>query len=295
MSGDSSNVVLIQATPVVEIIAELGESPLWDCEVGLRWVDVIGQQLLTLGLDGQQTAVALPKTITAVELGQGKDLLAVTSTGFALLDPDTGRLVQEVSLVNSERASVNAVSMNDAGIDACGRAWAGSAVRDQSRRGALYSLEGKRVTRHIERIGMSNGIDWSPPGDVMYHVDSAAGTVTAWEYDELSGELGASRVLRSVPAEVGLPDGLTVDAEGDVWLAIWGPGQVWRLDSHSGETTAVVEVRTPCTTSCAFGGPDLSTLYVTTANHGAPPGGGILYSAEVPVTGRNPHRFAGGL
>ena len=285
---DESGAPIYIATPVSAARAELGESPLWDGDEGLRWLDVPGRRLHTLGVDGRETAVALTDTVTAVELSAGSRLLGVTSTGFGWVDRQSGRVEQIATVLDDET-----LSMNDGGIDPRGRCWAGSAVRDDSARGRLYRLEGSSVTSHIDKIGMSNGIDWSPAGDVLYHVDSTAGTVTAWEYDPVAGELGASRVLRSVPTETGLPDGLAVDAEGCLWLAIWGPGQVWRLDPGTGETTAVVKAPTPYTTSCAFGGSDLSTLYVTTANYNDPPGGGRLYAVDVPVRGMSARRFAG--
>lgn len=276
------------ATPAATLRAELGESPLWDGAAGLRWLDVPGRRLHTLDQAGRETSVDLPETVTAVELGPARALLAVTSTGFGWLDPDSGRLDPVARVVSDP-----GVSMNDAGIDARGRCWAGSAVRDDTWRGALYRLEGTSVTSHAGRLGMSNGIDFSPAGDVLYHVDSAAGTLSAWDYDLAGGRLGAARVLVRVATDAGLPDGLTVDADGNVWLAVWGAGQVRRLDPATGQTTAVVEVPTPYTTSCAFGGPNLSVLYVTTANHHSPRGGGLLYAADVPARGLPPRRFAG--
>lgn len=278
-----------RAVPVAAVRAELGESPLWDPAAGLRWLDVPGRRLHTLGRDGGETAVPLPATVTAVELGEGPELLAVTETGFGWLDPATGALTVIATAVDEP-----GLSMNDGGIDPRGRCWAGSAVRDGSRRGALYRLSAGTVTSHAGGLGMSNGIDWSVAGDVLYHVDSTAGTVTAWEYHPETGELGGCRVLRRVPAEVGLPDGLTVDAAGQLWLAVWGAGQVWRLDPDTGDTTAVIEPGTPYPTSCTFGGSELSTLYITTGNYQRPAGGGLLYAAALPVPGRAPRRYAGG-
>ncbi|SFJ87618.1 Sugar lactone lactonase YvrE [Amycolatopsis sacchari] len=268
-------------------MAELGESPLWIEGAGLCWLDVPGQRLHSLDLHGRHHEVALSARTTAVELGPGSDLLAVTTTGFGRLDPRSGQVEQLTEVVSPP------VSMNDGGIDARGRAWAGSAVRDGSRRGALYRLDGE-VSTHLENLSMSNGLDWSPAGDELYHVDSTAGTVTAWEFRLDAGELGASRLVRRIPPETGLPDGLTVDENGDIWLAVWGAGQVWRLDPVTGETTAVVQVPASCPTSCAFGGRDLSTLCVTTANRGDTAGGGLLYAVDLPVRGLLPHRFSGG-
>lgn len=286
MAGPSPCGVVVEAWPVSTAVAELGESPLWTAGVGLRWLDVPGRRLHTLDPDGGHTCVDLSLHTTAVELGPGSDLLAVTTNGFGLFDPESGEIEQFAAIVEEP------VSMNDGGIDANGRCWAGSAVRDGSRRGALYRLDGDGITTHLDNLAMSNGIDWSPAGDRLYHVDSTAGTVTAWEFHLGSGELDTPRLLLRLPAETGLPDGLTVDANGAVWLAIWGAGQVWRLDPDTGTTTAIVEVPATCPTSCAFGGPDLSTLYITTADTDG--SGGLLHAAEVPARGVHPHRFAGG-
>lgn len=276
------------AVPLVSAQAELGESPLWDVNAGLRWLDIKGQQLFTLNTRGECTSVTLSETVTAIGLGHSSALLAVTSTGFGWLEPRSGCVKPITDVVDGD-----VVAMNDGSVDAAGRCWAGSAVRDGSWTGALYRLVGDRVSKHAEELDMSNGIDWSPAADVLYHVDSTAGTLKAWDYDLEIGRLGRSRVLRTVPSEVGLPDGLTVDVEGSIWLAVWGAGAVWRLDGATGRTTAVVHVPTPYTTSCAFGGSSLSTLYITTANPQFSVEGGLLYSVDVESTGRKPNRFAG--
>ncbi len=268
--------------------AELGESPLWQHDVGLRWLDIEGERMFTLRREGVFSAIELAVAVTAIELGPGANLVAVTRTGFGWLDPTTGQVERISDVVDGET-----VTMNDGAVDAAGRCWAGSAVLDDSWRGALYRLDGADATIQLDKLGMSNGIDWSPADDVLYHVDSSAGVLTAWDYDVVSGQLGHGRTLLEVPAETGLPDGLTVDAAGNIWLAVWGTGEVWCLEPHRGETTMRVRVPTPFPTSCAFGGPDLSTLYITTANYQQPAGGGLLYAVDAPVTGRMPHRFAG--
>lgn len=280
----------VDASPVAETIAELGESPLWDSERGLQWLDVTGRRLLTLDPDGRQSSVCLSQTVTAIELGPCPLLLAVASTGFGILDPDTGQVDEIVRVFDG-----HSLSMNDSAIDARGRCWAGASMRDQGRRAALYRLDGSEVTTQLHGLGMSNGLDWSPEHDVLYHVDTAAGTVTAWDFELAAGELGNCRLVRSIPVEVGLPDGLTVDTDGDIWLAVWGLGQVWRLDPHSGETTEIVHVPTQYPTSCVFGGTNLSTLYITTAAYRNAAGGGLLYAADVRARGRSPRRFAGRL
>lgn len=278
------------AIPVEGVLArtDLGESPLWDPDAGLRWVDIERRRLFTLDLGGHLSKVALSTTVTAVELGPDRELLAVTSTGFGWLDSVTGVVDPIADVVDGV-----VVTMNDGAIDGAGRCWAGSAVRDESWRGALFRLDRDRACGYVDGIGMSNGIDWSPTGDVLYHVDSAAGTLTAWGYDNERGALASARVLCEVPRDVGMPDGLTVDHDGNVWVAIWGAGHVRCLDADTGGCIAVVRVPTAYPTSCAFGGPLLSTLYITTAAYQHAEGGGVLYAAEVPFTGRPANRFAG--
>lgn len=278
------------AITVARVLArtDLGESPLWDPHAGLRWVDVERRRLLTLDHDGGLSNVPLSTTVTAVELGPDRELLAVTGTGFGWLDPGTGAVDPIADVVDGA-----VVTMNDGAIDRAGRCWAGSAVHDQSWQGTLFRLDRDHASGYLDGIGMSNGIDWSPTGDVLYHVDSTARTVTAWGYDDERGELGSARMLREVPGDVGLPDGLTVDHDGNVWVAIWGAGQVWCLDADTGDCIAVVRVPTAYPTSCAFGGPRLSTLYITTAASRQAEGGGLLYATELPFTGRPANRFAG--
>lgn len=265
---------------------QLGESPLWDPDAGLRWLDVDGQVLLTLDSDQQVHETPLSRKLTAIELAAEGKLLAVSTTGFGMLDPATGHVDNVVHVADDA-----AVSMNDAAIDPRGRCWAGSAVRDGSARGALFSFDGSVATRRLDGLGMSNGLDWSVEGNELYHVDTTAGTLTAWEYDPDSGDLGKSRLVRTIRKSVGLPDGLAVDTDGNIWLAVWGTGEVWQIDPRTGAILAIVNVPTRYPTSCAFGSPDTPILYITSAadEQGA---GGCLYQAKVPATGPAARRFA---
>jgi sugar lactone lactonase YvrE len=276
------------ARRVSDATAVLGESPLWDDAAGLRWLDITGKQLYTMDRSARIRRIALTRRVTAIQLGPGAGLLAVTTRGFGVLDPRTGVVAHHVTVPVDADAT-----MNDAAIDAHGRCWAGSATHDGQRRSTLFRLVRRTASARVAGVGMSNGIDFSPDGTTMYHVDSTAGTVTAWAYDLATGRLGAARVLRTVPPAVGKPDGLTVDAGGHVWLAVWGAGQVWRLDPVHGRTVATVSVPTPLTSSCAFGGAGLATLYVTTARRPGDPASGALYAARAGAAGRRPHRFAG--
>lgn len=272
-----------------DLKAALGESPLWDEASGLRWLDLTGRRLCTMDRRGSSRSVALSRGVTAIGLGSGDGALcAVTTAGFGALDPRTGEVAEEVTVPLGP-----GMTMNDGAIDARGRCWAGAATRDGQRRSPLFRLADGAVSVRAGGIGMSNGIDWSPDGSAMYHADSTAGTVVAWRYDPAAGSIREPRTLLSVPGGVGRPDGLTVDAGGCVWLAVWGAGQVWQLSPADGRVLATVSVPTPLTTSCAFGGAELSTLYITTAERDGDPRSGLLYAARGLAAGRPPHRLAG--
>ncbi|MGW4592889.1 SMP-30/gluconolactonase/LRE family protein [Amycolatopsis thermoflava] len=287
MIGSERSPVLCPAESVTTAASELGESPLWDPSGVLYWVDIPGLRLHNVTPSGSVVSLGLDVRVSAVELGPGDDLLAVTERGLAWLDPRSGRTSPVVELPLEPGAR-----MNDAAIDPRGRCWAGSATHDHRRIGSLFCVAGRGVAVAVRGLGMSNGLDWSPDGQVLYHVDTAAGNISAWRYRPATGEVSGRRVLRHVSSRVGLPDGLTVDAEGAVWVAIWGAGQVWRLDPVSGERLMTVDVPAACPTSCVFGGPDLDVLYVTSARQDGD--GGLLYRAEVGVRGIPPRRFVEG-
>ena len=156
------------------------------------------------------------------------------------------------------------VRMNDAACDPQGRFWAGTKA-DHAGGAALYRLDGDG---HVEMIlgglTISNGLDWSPDGATMYLADSGPRIIRAFTFDAEFGNISGERVLVEMSADVGAPDGLTVDADGDLWVAIWGGGRIHR---YSPAGVLVQELLVPASTalSCAFAGPGLHRLYVTTA------------------------------
>jgi sugar lactone lactonase YvrE len=269
--------------------AILGESPIWD-GTNLRWVDTVGKKLCCLGPGGVSTSTTLSASVNALALTSERLLLAVTSTSLGWLDEATGEVTERISVITDE-----ALELNDGAVDVSGRYWFGSATTDLSPRGSLYRFADGRVEDVVDNIIQSNGIDWSPGATLLYHVDSNRGTVTEWRFNAETGAIGQPRVLRRVEPVVGLPDGLTVGADGRIWVALWGAGEVWALDPESGETTAVVAVPTSCVTSCAFGSSALDTLYITTAESPDDARSGLLYAAHVDATGTASHRFAGEL
>ena len=163
--------------------------------------------------------------------------------------------------------------MNDGRCDPAGRFWAGTMAdrwEDAPAAGALYRLDGTSgalaATKVVGGITVANGIDWTPDGRHMYYVDSPSQQVDVFDFDGDTGTPRNRSAFVTVPAAEGLPDGLVVDADGGVWVALFGAG-VLRRYSPSGRVDR--EIRLPATlvTSAAFGGPDLADLYITTARH----------------------------
>jgi sugar lactone lactonase YvrE len=181
--------------------------------------------------------------------------------------------------------------MNDAACDPTGRFWAGT-TSDRAGAAALYrfGVDG-RTEQMLDGLTTSNGLGWSPDARTMYLADSGPRIVHAFDFDIVQGTITNPRVLIRVEKELGTPDGLTVDADGDLWVAIWGAGRVHRYTAD-GELRQEMIVPAAQSTSCAFAGADLHRLYVTTATEHwtdeerrADPKAGLVYRFETDATG----------
>jgi sugar lactone lactonase YvrE len=182
--------------------------------------------------------------------------------------------------------------MNDGACDPQGRFWAGSMALDETPgAGSLYRLDPDGDVTVVQRgLTIANGLGWSPDGTTMYHADSGAGTVTAYDFDGARGEIERPRV--AVRPEHGAPDGLTVDEEGMLWVALFGGSAVVRYDPE-GRELARVPLPVSQATSCAFVG---TRLFITTAARdvaGAEPDAGRVFAADAGVSGPPAVPFAG--
>lgn len=245
--------------------ARLGEGPVWHPGAGvLAYVDVVGGRVEVVRVDG---AVASP--VRTVEIGRPVGAVAPDGPGWVLaVENGFERRDAEwqVTWSHAVFAADGVLRFNDASVDDHGRFYAGTLAYDEaSGGGALHRLDPDGSSRVVvPSVGISNGIGWSPDRRTMYLTDSLAGLVHAFEYDAGSGELGDSRVFYAHSDDGAAPDGLTVDAEGGVWLALWDGGRVLRVDP-AGAVTDEVPMGVPRPTSLAFGGPSLDRLYVTSA------------------------------
>jgi sugar lactone lactonase YvrE len=279
----------------VELRMELGEGAFWDAARGsLVWVDILGEAVHELAGGTHRSYDTGTHVGVAAPRASGGWVLAVRD-GFAAFDPESGRLemLREVAAPGTR--------MNDGSVDRRGRFFAGSMLySEEDGGGRLYRLDPDlEVSVVLDPVSVSNGIDWSPDETHVYYVDSNTRTIARFDYDLESGRWSNPRTFARLGADEGFPDGLTVDAAGGVWLAVWDGSQVRRY-LPDGSLDRVVEVPAPRVTSCGFGGSDLSTLYITTARVGLSadrlerhPLSGSVFAVEAGVTGRPRHAFAG--
>lgn len=265
----------------------LAEGPSWDAESAtLLWVDIRGHAVHRYApAPGAVATHPLADTVGFCVVGRDGHLVAgigAAVRAFRFGEPGT-RLLARPPMHESNR-------FNDGKCDPRGRLWAGTmhedAHRDRAPTGALYRWRGGAMEVVEAPISLSNGLGWSPAGDTMYFADTHAGTVWAYDYDLATGDASRRRPFAVVPLEDGVPDGLAVDVEGRVFVAIWRGARldVFAPDGRRAGTISV-PVRNP--TSCAFGGPDLRTLYVTTmpSDNESDPRSGSLFATIVDVPG----------
>ncbi|MGI9500516.1 MAG: SMP-30/gluconolactonase/LRE family protein [Geminicoccaceae bacterium] len=244
--------------------AELGEAPIWHpIEERLYWVDILQPAVYRFDPTTSLNEACEPgKLVSAVLLGRDGTLRIASQDGIEQLDFESGRTTTFVDPENGLAQN----RLNDAKAGPDGAIWVGSMRLDASKpSGGLYRIspEGK-VKRQDSGITVSNGMDWSPDKSIFYFVDTVPGLIYAYEFEPCSGVLSNRRIFAEVPESEGRPDGLCVDAEGGVWCAIWDG---WRVNRYApdGSLERVIDMPVPRPTSVAFGGADLSLLFITTA------------------------------
>lgn len=258
----ASRMTVISADLVVDARCLLGEGPTWDgARQRLLWLDIEGRHLHQIDAHGRHTTVQLDAEVTAVVPAVDGGLIAAVGATVAVLGAD-GSVGEVVAHLPPDGDGAT----NDGRCDPSGRLWVGTTDRSRGGRAGLFCVDATgAVTRVRAGVGLSNGIDWSPDGRTCHYVDSFTHTVQNLHLGTDGLPVG-SETLVEIEA---VPDGLTVDADGGVWVALWDGGGVHRY-TPDGRLSTVVTVPGGFVTSCAFGGPDLATLYITTARSGLP-------------------------
>lgn len=245
---------------VVAAGAELGEGPVWDERVDrLVWVDILGRAIhLTDTTTGETDSISVPLDIGAVVPSSAGGYLAALQDGFWVIGDGSPRRMVEVDAGEGTR-------FNDGKCDPEGRLWAGTmAYNERSASGSLYRLDADgEVTLQVSDVTVSNGLAWSLDGGTMFYIDSPTRRIDAFAFDLATGSISERRTVVRIPEGAGYPDGMTIDAHGALWVALWDGGAIHRYVDGILDRVVVMPVTRP--TSCAFGGPSYDDLYVTSA------------------------------
>lgn len=243
-----------------DVAARVGECPVWRPEASvLEWIDMPSGVAYRTDLAGRTLAIDLGRPIGALVPRTSEGWVAATWAGFELLDAEGATVYEDAFLGPGFR-------MNDAACDPHGRLFAGSTALDfEPGAGAIHLLRsnGKREAV-LSGLTLPNGMGWSPSGDTFYLADSIERHLLAFDVDAVTGRPSGRRLLRAFDADDGLPDGLCVDADGCLWVALWDGGAIVRISPEGDELHRLrLPVERP--TSCAFGGASGDILFVTTA------------------------------
>jgi sugar lactone lactonase YvrE len=289
---------VLDAEVAVPAQCQLGEGPVWDPDRGLLWwVDILAGHVHSIDPStGARTRFDVGDAVGAVGLIRSGGLVLALADGFALAGADG----QDLTRVPGLSIDRTALRFNDGKPDPWGNFIAGTMACDESGNppGSLYRLSpAGTVTELFGDVGLSNGLDWTDDRRLFYYADSTIGRVDLFDTDPDTGALSGRRPFVTVPESEGVPDGLTLDAEGCLWLAVWGSGEVRRY-TPDGRLDTVVRLPAWHVTSAAFGGPGLATLYITCAWEGLTPAeraeqphAGDIFACTPGVTGRTPFLF----
>lgn len=272
--------------------AILAEGPVWHpIEKVLYWVDISGMKLHRYDPRCMKTQTfEMGSMIGTVAPATGKFTVVVAlESGICGIDAKGTKH----KLANYPAGEMGGNRFNDGKCDPAGRLWVGTmnkAVHEAA--GNLYCWEGQEWCVKQAGVTISNGLAWSSAAQTMYYIDTPEYVVWAYDYDVQSGYIENKRVAITVAKNLGAPDGMTMDAEGMLWIAHWGGRAVIRWNPMTGQIMEKIEVPAPHVTSCTFGGDDLQTLYITTAREGLSenewvqyPFSGALFELKTTVRG----------
>jgi sugar lactone lactonase YvrE len=273
--------------------AHHGEGPVWitgsGWPGGLHWVDMLAGDVLRLDPSGAVERRHVSSVVAVVRPRAGRGLIYAVERGFAV-DDGPGRPLRKLPPVD-ERPGIR---MNEGGCDPAGNLYCGSMAYDAAPdAGRFYRLGADGTVQVVEpAVTVPNGLDWTPDSSRAYHCDTAAGRIDVLAWDP---ERGLHDRRPFVSVKRGAPDGLTVDTEGGVWVALWGGGAVHRY-APDGSLSHVVEVPIAQVSACTFGGPNLDQLFVTTSREGLAdpePAAGAVFTVSPGVRGQPVRGYAG--
>ena len=285
---------------VVDARAVNAEGPVWHARRQLLyWVSIQEHEVHAYDpATNEDRAIDVGQLVGTVVPRKSGGVIVALHHGIASLALETGHL----NIIADPEANLPGNRFNDGKCDPAGRFWAGTmSLSEVPGAGSLYVIDTDlSVRRVLENVTISNGIVWSLDGSTMYYVDTPTCEVSAFDFDIETGSISNRRTVVRIPEGYGFPDGMTIDAEGMLWVAVWGSGEVSRWDPERGEMLKAISVPATNVSACAFGGPNLDELYVTTAREeldeetlAEQPHAGGLFRVKPGVCGIEAFEFAG--
>ena len=285
---------------LVDAHAQVGEGPLWDEEQQvLYWVDILSSLLYIYDpATGENRTLDVGRHVGTVVTRASGGLMLAVREGFASFDLET----QELTLIANPEAHITGNRFNDGKCDPAGRFWAGTmAYENPTNQGSLYRLDTDlSVHKIFGDVAISNGIIWSLDHTTMYYIDTLRKSVRAFDYADDTGDISNERVIITVPEEIGMPDGMAIDSEGMLWVAHYGGSCVSRWNPNTAQLLLKIDLPVTQVTACAFGGPNLDTLFITSAAQeldaaelARQPLAGGLFAIKTPYQGVPSFRFGG--
>ncbi len=283
------------ASQVTERCTEHGEGPFWDAAGDrLLLVDMLlgAVVAVAVGADGGTQRYELGGVAAALRARRDSGYVVARERGFQRYTADFTPDGPEITAFDDP-----AIRMNDGGCDPQGRFYCGTmAYVEKPGAGTIYRLD-PDLTVHpvLTGVTISNGLQWSADGQHAYYNDTPTGRIDRFAFDAATGTFADRHPFVTLDGQHGMPDGLCMDDEGGVWIALWGGGAVHRYDP-AGALSDVIDLPAHQVTACTFGGPDGSTLFITTSREGlgdqAEPAAGAVFAASPGVRGSVVHAFA---
>ncbi|HMC85764.1 MAG TPA: SMP-30/gluconolactonase/LRE family protein [Chitinophagaceae bacterium] len=255
----------LQPELVLSYTCKLGESPVWDVKQQLIcWVDILKGELHQYSLENKtHTVIAVNQMLGAIGLCENGNFIAALQNGFGFID----RSNHQVTMIIDPEADLPGNRFNEGKCAPDGRFWAGTmALSEEANAGNVYCLQpGLSVIKKITGVTISNGIAWSIDHSIFYYIDTPTLEIAAYDYDKINGSISNRKAVIHIPDGEGYPDGMTIDDEGMLWIALWGGWKITRWNPQTGKKLLEIKLPVSKVSSCTFGGPRLQDLFITTA------------------------------